>query len=351
MRILTTCIGAFPKPTYVPVIDWFTVDIGANTSRATELYDELLEATQESSEDLFAMATREIIQDQEKAGIDIPTDGEIRRENYIHYHCRNLEGIDFKNLTGKKLREGAYQTNLPTIVGSIEPKPDHFLPHDFNIAQSFTDLPVKITIPGPLTMADTTADSFYDDEKKLGADLAKAINFEVKALVEAGCRYIQVDEPLFARKVKQALDFGVEHLVQCFDGVPEHVTRLVHICCGYPSFLDEQEYLKADPQTYFDLADALDAAPIDQVSIEDAHRPNDLSLLERFSRTTVILGVIAVARSRVETVDEIQSRLLSALNHIDRNRLIAAPDCGLGLLGRDLAVQKLSNLCTAAHSL
>ena len=351
MRILTTCIGAFPKPTYVPVIDWFTVDIGANTSRATELYDELLEATQESSEDLFAMATREIIQDQEKAGIDIPTDGEIRRENYIHYHCRNLEGIDFKNLTGKKLREGAYQTNLPTIVGLITPKPDHFLPHDFNIAQSFTDLPVKITIPGPLTIADTTADSFYNDEEKLGADLAKANNFEVKALVEAGCRYIQVDEPLFARKVKQALDFGVEHLVQCFDGVPEHVTRLVHICCGYPSFLDEQEYLKADPQTYFDLADALDAAPIDQVSIEDAHRPNDLSLLERFSRTTVILGVIAVARSRVETVDEIQSRLLSALNHIDRNRLIAAPDCGLGFLGRDLAVQKLSNLCTAAHSL
>ena len=144
---------------------------------------------------------------------------------------------------------------------------------------------------------------------------------------------------------------GVEHLVQCFDGVPEHVTRLVHICCGYPSFLDEQDYHKADPQAYFDLADALDAAPIDQVSIEDAHRPNDLSLLERFSRTTVILGVIAVARSRVETVDEIQSRLLSALNHIDRNRLIAAPDCGLGLLGRDLAVQKLSNLCTAAHSL
>ena len=351
MRILTTCIGAFPKPTYVPVIDWFTVGIGANTSRATELYDELLEATRESAEDLFAMAAREVIQDQEKAGIDIPTDGEIRRENYIHYHCRNLEGIDFKNLTGKKLREGAYQTNLPTIVGPITPKPDHFLPHDFKIAQSFTDLPVKITVPGPLTIADTTADSFYNDEKKLGADLAKAINFEVKAIVEAGCRYIQIDEPLFARKVKPALDFGVEHLVQCFDGVPEHVTRLVHICCGYPSFLDEQDYHKADPQAYFDLAEALDAAPIDQVSIEDAHRPNDLSLLERFSRTTVVLGVVAVARSRVETVDEIQSRLLSALNHIDRNRLIAAPDCGLGFLGRDLAIQKLSNLCTAAHSL
>ena len=351
MGILTTCIGAYPKPTYVPIIDWFSADIAANISRATELYDGLVDAAGDSAEDLFRMATEEVVKDQVTAGIDIPTDGEIRRENYIHYHCRNLEGIDFENLTRTRLRDGAYETSLPTIVGPVKPCGHHFLIHDYKVAQSFTDHPVKMTIPGPLTIADTTADRHYGDARNLGEDLADAINFEVRALVDAGCRYIQVDEPLFTRKLEQALDYGVDNLARCFEGVPDHVMRVVHMCCGYPRYLDETGYKKADPQTYFDLAAAMDDAPIDQISLEDAHRHNDLLLLERYAKTTIILGVVTVAQSRVETVEEITLRINAALNHIDKERLVAAPDCGLGLLGRDLAIQKLTNLAQAAHSL
>ncbi len=350
MGILTTCIGAFPKPAYVPVIDWFTSDFATNTSRATDIYESLLSAADDSAEDLFKIATEEIIKDQLTAGIDIPTDGEIRRENYIHYHCRHLDGIDFQNLTKANLRNGAYETSLPTVIGAIKPCGDHFLIHDFKVAQSFTDRPIKLTIPGPLTIADTTADEHYGDTKKLGEDLADAINFEVRSLADAGCKFIQIDEPLFTRKIKQALDFGVDHLARCFKGVPAHVNRVVHMCCGYPRFLDDDGYHKADPHAYFDLADAMDAAPIDQVSIEDAHRHNDLALLERFKKTTVILGVVTVAQSRIETVEEIKDRLKEAFDHIDQDRLMAAPDCGLGLLGRDLTVKKLTNLCQAAHS-
>ncbi len=126
--------------------------------------------------------------------------------------------------------------------------------------------------------------------------------------------------------------------------------RVVHVCCGYPDRLDNEDYPKAPKEAYFELAGGLDEVAVDAVSIEDAHRPNDLSLLEHFSRTKVILGVIAIARSRVEEVEEVRDRLRAALEHIDAHRLLAAPDCGLGLLGRDLARQKLKVLTEAAHS-
>jgi 5-methyltetrahydropteroyltriglutamate--homocysteine methyltransferase len=202
-----------------------------------------------------------------------------------------------------------------------------------------------------MTIADTNVDLYYDDDRKLGADLAAAVNAEVRSLAEAGCTWIQVDEPVFARKPEAALDYGIENLNRCFHGVPEGVTRVMHMCCGYPDRLDRDDYPKADLDAYIRLAEAVDGAEIDAVSIEDAHRHNDLSLLERFARTTVILGVVAIAKSRVEPVEEIRARLSAALEHIDAGRLIAAPDCGLGLLGRDRALEKLRNLSAAARSL
>ena len=245
-------------------------------------------------------------------------------------------------------RDGAFTARVPTITGAVTPR-DMVLARDWRIAQRVTDRPVKITLPGPMTIADSMANQFYPDPQTLGRALAEALNEEVRSLAAAGCRNIQVDEPVFARKPRQALEYGIEHLEAVFHGVPEEVQRIVHMCCGYPSALDVPDYPKADPQAYFDIADAMDEASIDAVSIEDAHRPNDRSLLERYARTTVLLGVVNIGRSRVEPVDEIAQRLGQALEHIDSRRLVAAPDCGLGLLGRDLAVRKLSNLCTAAH--
>jgi 5-methyltetrahydropteroyltriglutamate--homocysteine methyltransferase len=195
---------------------------------------------------------------------------------------------------------------------------------------------------------DTTADCFYNDRPKLNAALAKTINKEVLALVEAGCGHIQIDEPLFARSVKDALDFGMEGLERCFYGVPKSVTRIVHMCCGYPDHLDDTDYKKADPSSYYKLSKAIDQAAFDQISIEDKHCCNNLNLLEQFENKTVIFGSLAIASSTVETVEEVVERLSAALNHIDRDRLVVAPDCGLGLLPAQLAEDKLRAMCEAA---
>jgi 5-methyltetrahydropteroyltriglutamate--homocysteine methyltransferase len=349
MPLTTTTIGAYPKPDYVEVPDWFNIPVGPDTAEPTRGWAEAVEAMGDGAEAVFARGVREVIADQVGAGIDIPTDGEVRRENYIHYHCRHLAGFDFENLTEKKVR-GVYTAHLPTIRGPVAAQ-EPFLPHDWRVAQGFTDKPVKMTLPGPMTITDTCADAHYGDAKRLGQDLAVALNAEVLALAEAGCRHIQIDEPVFARQPENALAYGFENLDRCFQGAPAEVVRTVHMCCGYPDRLDHPNYPKAPQDSYVRIAAAIEDSSIMAVSIEDAHRHNDLSLLEAFKSTSVILGVVAIAKSRVEPVEEIRDRLTAALEHIDGSRLIAAPDCGLGLLGRDLTLEKLRNLGEAAHSL
>ncbi len=349
MPLTTTTIGAYPKPKSVKIPDWF--DPGAmDSSTTTRDYVAAIEKLGAEAEQIIADGVRQVIADQVACGIDIPTDGEVKRENYVHYHCRHLSGFDFDNLTHRVLRGGAYETDLPTVRGRVAAEAP-FLPDDWELAQSFTDRPVKMTLPGPMTITDTAADEFYGDAKALGRDLAEALNQEVLALAKAGCRYIQIDEPLFARKPKEALDYGLEHIERCWQGVPAGVTKVMHMCCGYPNHLDQEDYAKADPKAYFDLASAVDESVVDAVSIEDAHRHNDLSLLDLFRNTKVIFGVIAIARSRVETVEEVRERLQAALEHLPAERLVAAPDCGLGHLGRELAMQKLKVLSAAAKSL
>ena len=206
MPVQTTCIGAYPKPEYITTGNWAEADRqGKGESRAfTYTNDQAADVPTE----LLDQATAEVLQDQINCGVDIPTDGEQRRENYIHYHCRHLLGMDFENLTEKVHRNGAAVAPLPTIRDRIQPRGDHFLDRDFRMAQSCCEQPLKITVPGPLTIMDTTANVYYGDEKKLAFDLADALNFEIRALAQAGCKYIQVDEPLFARKVEQALDYA-----------------------------------------------------------------------------------------------------------------------------------------------
>ena len=349
MALSTTCIGAYPKPACLPRFDWFEAGEDADAAaRPTARYEAALAQMGDEAEALFARAAGEAIADQVEAGVDVVTDGEVRRENYIHYHCRHLEGFDFANPVEKEAREGAFRAYMPCIRGPVAAGAP-FLPHDWRVARSLSERPVKMTLPGPLTIGDTVADAHYGDPRARGEALAAAINREVLALAEAGCRHIQIDEPVFARRVADALAFGFEHLERCFHGVPEGVVRTLHICCGYPDRLDNEDYPKAPRDAYFDLADAIEGSSIHAVSIEDAHRPGDLGLLERFHSTTVVLGVVAVARSRVESVEEIRERLRAALGHIEPARLAVAPDCGLGLLGRDAARAKLAAMCAAAR--
>lgn len=321
MALPTTCIGAYPKPACLPRFDWFEAGEGADTARPTARYEAALAEMGDEAEALFARAAGEAIADQVEAGIDVVTDGEVRRENYIHYHCRHLEGFDFANPVEKEARGGAFRAYMPCIRGPVAAGAP-FLPHDWRVAQSLSERPVKMTVPGPLTIGDTVADACYGDPRARGEALAAAINREVLALAEAGCRHVQIDEPVFARRVADALAFGFEHLERCFHGVPEGVVRTLHICCGYPDRLDNEDYPKAPRDAYFELADAIERSSIHAVSIEDAHRPGDLGLLERFRST---------------------------LGHIEPARLVAAPDCGLGLLGRDAARAKLAAMCAAAR--
>ena len=347
--ILTTTIGSYPKPDYLKIPDWFQGEKGTDAEYPTKGWEEAIKSLGSDFEAIINKATQEIISDQIECGIDIITDGEARRENYIHYHCRFLKGIDFDNLTKQTARTGNYDCYLPTIVNKVEfDKP--FLSNEFKINQKFSSKPVKVTIPGPLTITDTIADDYYKDNKKLGIDLSIAINNEVKILADSGCNYIQIDEPLFARKTEEALNFGIENLERCFHGIPNGIEKIVHICCGYPDKVDAINYPKAPVNSYNNLASYLEDSSVNTISIEDAHRHNDLKLLEDFKTKKIIFGLIKIASSEVEEVEEIRTRIKDCLNHIDAERLLAAPDCGLGYLSRDMAKIKLRNLSAAAKS-
>ena len=215
--ITTTTIGAYPKPDYVPVTDWFRPKNGDYTSA----YEAELAAAGDRADGLFERAVGEVIADQIEAGIDVVTDGEVRRENYIHYQCRHMTGFDFTELSEKRMR-GTVNACLPTIRGPVTADPSGPSPlvRDFRLAQSVSSRPVKITLPGPMTIIDSTVDEFYDDDEALGADLALALNGHVVELVEAGCEHIQIDEPVMARKPRVGLAHGIDHLAACFEGVP-----------------------------------------------------------------------------------------------------------------------------------
>ena len=346
--MLTTVIGAYPKPSFLQLPDWFNAEGGTDTLKPTVDYDDAIKKMGKETESIFLKAAKEVIDDQIECGIDIITDGEVRRENYIHYHCRHITGVDFNTLTEKIARTGNYKCWLPTIVAKVEAQ-DSFLVHDWKVSQKLSSKPVKITIPGPMTIADTIANTYYKSDDKMGFDLAEVINVEIKRLQKAGCKYIQVDEPLFARKPQQAIDFGIDNLSKCFEGLENtEIEKITHICCGYPDKLDVINYPKAPLDSYKKIAKALDTSLIDSVSIEDAHRYNDLELLRNFTKTKVIFGLIKIASSQIETKEEIENRVLDALNYIDKQQLIAAPDCGLGHLTRQLAIEKLKIMVDVA---
>ena len=267
--MITTVIGSYPKPHYLKITDWFNATGGTDTENPTKYYEEEIKKIGSEVEEIFIRATKDVIKDQENCGIDIITDGEVRRENYIHYHCRHLNGIDFSNLTEKTARTGNYKCWLPTITNRVTAG-ESFLVEEWKTNQKLSNKPIKVTIPGPMTITDTIANTYYKTDEEMGYDLAEAINVEIKRLEEAGCKYIQVDEPLFARKPENALNFGIKNLEKCFANVDStKIESITHICCGYPDKLDAFNYPKAPLDSYKKIAKALDASLIDNVSIED----------------------------------------------------------------------------------
>jgi len=277
MALLTTTIGSYPKPDFVMVRDWGHPQSDDKPTHDVHIADLRHFQEKQISTSVF-LGTIDAVRSQIAAGIDVPTDGEQGREHYILYHLRHLKGVDYGRLQIKKVRGvEAWVMKVPTIAGKIEPQ-GRFLRYDWQVAQKIAGdrHPVKITLPGPMTIADTVVDEHYGSEIELNRALAEALNVEVRDLAKAGCKWIQVDEPLFPRYPDKALAYGIENLDRCFAGLPGDVNRVVHLCCGFPRKLDDPDPPKADHRCYFALAEALDQASVDAVSIEDAHRHNDL---------------------------------------------------------------------------
>jgi len=347
-----TMIGSYPKPEYVNIPDWFKTTTGGHYTNLVTDYLKNNDLT--NLEENFNKAIEEVIKEQINLNIDIITDGEIRRENYIHAFCRSIKNIDFSILTERELRNGAYKTKCPTIVNKLGIKDKNkYFSHEWyksnQIAKKY-NATLKFTLPGPMTICETLSNIYYKNDKEICNDLVPLLRREILYLKSIGCKEIQIDEPLFARHPKKALDWGID-LLDCIIKDISNVFFTVHICCGYPNYLDQINYKKADNHSYNMLAKALDNSYINAISIEDAHCHQDLSFIKKIKKKTLVFGVIAIAKSKIESVTEITERINEALKFINKERLIIAPDCGLGFLPKSILHQKLKNMVSAVKLL
>ena len=346
----TTVIGSFPYDVSTP--NWFNKkeDIsGLATHLSTKQYTKYIDNPPNNYKQILDQKITETLEIQEKIGIDVFTNGEIGRENYIHFIMRNWGGVDFNKLEKKTLRNNAYSCKLPVIRSKLSIN-KMIAKQDWLRSSKKVKDPSKLkyTLPGPMTIYDTIVDRYYDSPIQCMNDIAKIINMEMLDLQKGGCSHIQLDEPVFARYPEKVLLYGNNLLDRCFEGIVVH--KSLHICRGYPDKLEHTNYLKADKNSYIKIADLLDNSIVDSISIEDAHRNNDLEkLLGLFKNKIIILGVIKIATVSIESVDYITNRINEALNYINYNRLWISPDCGLGMLPIDIAIKKLKVMSDAAN--
>ncbi len=336
-KIQTTVIGSYPKYPLLIGKDFDTKWLVVPENNLDSGWKD-----KDNLESLQKEAIRWAVREQEEVGLDVVTDGEQKRGNYVLYHCQHLGGFDFGDKEEKVFRDGLVKGLVPVVRGKIKTK-DHFLVNDFKFLQSLTNKQIKVTIPGPVTIIDSVKDAFYFDERRLALDLAKAIREEVAALAEAGCTLIQFDEPVFIRDQKKFFSYGLEALQACFERV-NNITKQVHICRGYP----KEGVPKTDAARYARIIEALSTIDIDAIAVEDAHEHLELSVFEKFGSKKVILGVVDIGNPQIETIEEIEKRIKEILTIIPPEQLLIAPDCGLLLLKPETAKAKLSNMVLAA---
>ncbi len=330
--IPTTLVGSYPQP------DWLVdkaVLLGSgpprvrmrNVWRVPEAY--LAEAQDD--------ATLTAINDQERAGIDIVTDGEIRRESYFNRFANALDGIDLDNPAEVPNRRGK-ATPVPRVVGPIR-RTRPVQVRDVEFLRAHTDRPIKITIPGAFTMAKLALDEHYGDQEALIAAYATALNEEVRDLKNAGADVIQIDEPYMQANPEEADRFGIAAIDRALDGIPG--PTIVHLCFGYA-------YVVKEKPAGYSFLPQLDRCCAGAISIEAAQPELDPVILERLPSKTVLFGVISLGTNDVETPALVAERLRGALRHIAPDRLVAAPDCGMKYLPRDVAFGKLKALVDGA---
>ncbi|NKB58042.1 MAG: 5-methyltetrahydropteroyltriglutamate--homocysteine methyltransferase [Alphaproteobacteria bacterium] len=330
--IPTTLVGSYPQPAWL-VDKEKLLGSGPPRVRMREVWrvaDDLLEEAQDD-------ATLAALHDQERAGIDIVSDGEVRRESYFNRFANALDGIDLETPGIVPSRSGR-PTQVPRVVGPIRrAKPVQV--RDVEFLRAHTDKPIKITIPGAFTMAKLALDEHYGDQETLIMAYADALNEEVRELKAAGADVIQIDEPYMQANPIEAEKFGVAAIDRALDGVDG--PTVVHLCFGYAYVVSEK------PEGYSYLPQ-LDACCAGAISIEAAQPKLDPAILEKLPNKKVLFGVINLGTEEVETPALVAERLRGALKHIPADRLIAAPDCGMKYLPRGVAFGKLKALAEGA---
>jgi 5-methyltetrahydropteroyltriglutamate--homocysteine methyltransferase len=327
MPVLTTLVGSYPQP------EWL-VDrqlLGARlpprvrTADIWRVPDPLLEQAQDD-------ATVLALRDMERAGIDVVTDGEIRRESYSNRFATALEGMDLEHPGVVAGRTGR-PTMVPRVTGPVRRR-EPVLVRDVRFAKANTDRLVRVTVPGPFTMVHQLQDDHYGDERALAMDLAAAVNAELRDLKAAGADVVQIDEPYLQARPQAARAYALEAIERALDGVPGPTA--LHTCFGYA-------HVVRDRPAGYPFLDELAECAADQVSIESAQQRLDPSIVRRLGGKTVILGVLDLADdSPIEAPMEVAERIRRALAHIDPARLVLAPDCGMKYLARERALGKLS---------
>ena len=329
----TTVVGSYVQP------DWL-VD-RANLKgrlpprvRAHEIW-KVAEADLEEAQDTATLAA---IHDMEHAGVDIISDGEIRRESYSNRFATALGGIDIDN-PGSALDRTGHANPVPRIAGPIRrTRPVEVRDAEFLVAN--TERMTKITIPGPFTMTQQAQNDHYATPRDAALAYAAAVNEEIKALFAAGLDVVQLDEPYMQARHETARAYAVEAIDRALDGVTG--TTAVHLCFGYAHIVHDR------PSGYSFLSE-LENCTADQISIEAAQPDLDLAILEALPSKTIILGVISLGDPGIETPETVAARIRKALDVVPAERIVIAPDCGMKYISRDIGLGKLKAMVAGAE--
>ncbi|HEY1283540.1 MAG TPA: uroporphyrinogen decarboxylase family protein [Steroidobacteraceae bacterium] len=334
MLFPTTIVGSMPQP------EWL-IDRAKLAGRfpprvrVRELWRIPEDYLTEAQDDATLLAVRA----QEEAGIDIVTDGEMRRESYSNRFATALEGVDIDN-PGTALDRSGHPNPVPRVVGKIRRK--HAVQvRDVEFLKKHTTHQIKITVPGPFTMAQQAQIDYYDGSReKASLDYADAVNAEIRDLFAAGADIVQIDEPYMQARPEEARAFGLAALNRALNGVTG--TTAVHICFGYAAIIHSR------PSGYSFLPE-LAGCSCHQVSVETAQSNLDTSVLKGLSGKKIMLGVLDLSDAKVESPATVAGRIRRALPHVNAADIIVAPDCGMKYLPRDVAVGKLRAMVEGAR--
>ena len=329
----TTVVGSYPQPDWL--VDRQMLSKSVPRTRMTQMWripDDHLEQAQDD-------ATIVAIRDMERAGIDIVTDGEIRRESYSNRFATALQGIDTEHPAIITARSGQ-PTPVPRVVGPIRRHGPVEL-RDMEFLRRNTDHAAKITLPGPFTMSQQAKNEFYKDDEELAMAMAAAVNAEALELQNAGADVIQLDEPWVRNDPAAARRYAVKAINRALQGIT--VPTVVHICFGYAAVVPGD----TKPSGYSFLAELANSTA-EQISIEAAQPKLDLGVLADLSSKKILLGVIDLGDPEIETAAVIAGRIRNGLKHVSADRLIPAPDCGMKYLPRHIAFGKLKAMSDAA---